>query len=177
MFSSILVATDGSDHATNALKVSIELASKFSASLTIVHVLTHDHPSEEVERMVEIEHLDKSHNPTVPVLTADGSRIGDTLSKRGMLRSGDKEARVITIMGEQILKRAESDANSAGVDDVTLRLLDGEYSNSILGAAEECKADVIVLGRRGLSPLQGFVTGSVSHKVSQRASCSVLTVK
>jgi nucleotide-binding universal stress UspA family protein len=94
-----------------------------------------------------------------------------------MLRSGDREARVITIMGEQILKRAEHEANNAGVKAVTTRLLDGDYANSILAVAEDCNADIIVMGRRGLSTLQGFMTGSVSHKVAQRASCSVLTVK
>jgi nucleotide-binding universal stress UspA family protein len=177
MFSNILVATDGSDHASNALGIAIEMASKFAAKLTVVHVLTHDHPSEEVERMIEIEHMDSVHNPTVPVLTEDGSRISDTLAKRGMLRSGDREARVITIMGEQILKRAEHDANTAGVKDVTTKLLNGDYANSILAIADESNADIIVMGRRGLSTLQGFMTGSVSHKVAQRASCSVLTVK
>jgi nucleotide-binding universal stress UspA family protein len=177
MFSSILVATDGSGPASNALKISIELASKFSASLTVVHVLTHDHPSEEIERMIETEHLDQRHNPTVPVLTADGSRIAELSSRRDMLRSGDREARVITVIGEQILKRAEQDARAAGVEDVTIRLLNDEYANGILAAANACHADIIVMGRRGLSRLQGFVTGSVSHKVSQRASCSVLTVK
>ena len=177
MFSNILVATDGSGHASNALQVAIELANKFSAELTVTHVLTHDHPSDEMERMIEVEHMDGSHNPTIPVLTADGTRISDGLYGRSMLRSGDKEARVIMILGEQILKRAERAAHDAGVEKVSTVLLDGEYANSILNVADTRNADIIVMGRRGLSTLKGFMTGSVSHKVSQRAKCSVLTVK
>jgi nucleotide-binding universal stress UspA family protein len=63
------------------------------------------------------------------------------------------------------------------VTNVTAEILTGDYANSILEVANKADADIIVMGRRGLSNLRGFVTGSVSHKVSQRAECSVLTVK
>ena len=56
-------------------------------------------------------------------------------------------------------------------------MLAGDYANEILKLAEEKKIDMIIMGRRGLSTLKGFMTGSVSHKVAQRADCSVLTVK
>ena len=39
------------------------------------------------------------------------------------------------------------------------------------------KPDMIVMGRRGLSDLQGLLMGSVSHKVSHLADCACLTVK
>jgi nucleotide-binding universal stress UspA family protein len=175
MFSKILLATDGSNHANNALKIAIDLALKYDSELTIVHVLTHDHPSEEMERMIEVEHLNQGFTPTH--IHDDVNRIADTLAKRSLLRSGDQEVRVITVIGEQILKAANNKARDAGLKNVRTEIHSGDYANAILHVAEKEQSDMIIMGRRGLSRLRGFVTGSVSHKVAQRASCSVLTVK
>jgi len=172
MFSNILLATDGSSHAEHALKAAIDLATKYAAELTIVHVLTHDHPSEEMQRMIEIEHLDVNPAPNV-----DAEEVVSDTRPRGMSRRGDREARIVSIIGDQILKAARLQAEEAGVTGVSTELHDGDYANEILKTAQNKNADVIVMGRRGLSTLQGFMTGSVSHKVSQRANCSVLTVK
>ncbi len=175
MFTNIVVATDGSKHATKALNVAIDLAKKYDATLTLVHILTHDHPAEEMERMIEIEHLDGS--PLPKDLDPEMNRISSTLSKKGMLRSGDKESRIIVVIGEQILKAAKRLANESGVKKVKMKIRNGDYANGILEVANGKGADIIIMGRRGLSPLKGFITGSVSHKVTQRADCSVLTVK
>ena len=88
-----------------------------------------------------------------------------------------KEYRAVTVLGEQIINTALKKAKNAGVKDIEAVVRDGDYANSILEVADSIDADMIVVGRRGLSKLKGFVTGSVSHKVSQRANCSVLTVK
>lgn len=174
MFSNVLVATDGSSHAEHALNVALGLAKQFGAELTVVHVLTHDHPSEEMERMLEIEHMIKAKEPAL----ADGSTaVSSTLSARGMSREGDREARIVNMIGEQILKRAHTQAEDDGMEKISTHLATGDYANEILRIADETNADVIVMGRRGLSALEGLITGSVSYKVSQRANCSVLTVK
>ena len=57
MFKTILVAIDGSDAAHRALTMAIELASKHKARLYIAHVHLHGRPAEELERLVEIEHI------------------------------------------------------------------------------------------------------------------------
>ncbi len=175
MFSKILLATDGSSHANNALNIAIDMALKYHSELTIVHVLTHDHPSEEMERMVEVEHLDHGFRPTH--IDDQVSQIAVTLANKGFSRTGDKEARVITVLGELILKAANRMASDAGLKNVRTEIHGGDYANAILKVAEKNNSDIIIMGRRGLSRLKGFVTGSVSHKVAQRASCSVLTVR
>jgi nucleotide-binding universal stress UspA family protein len=50
----------------------------------------------------------------------------------------------------------------------------GGVANTILAAAAEEDADVIVLGTRGLSGVKSFLLGSVSHAVTQHADRSVL---
>jgi nucleotide-binding universal stress UspA family protein len=82
----------------------------------------------------------------------------------------------MVLLGEQIINNASASASKAGVANVTVEIHSGDYANNILEVAKKVDADIIVMGRRGLSNLKGFVTGSVSHKVSQRAECSVLTV-
>ena len=56
-------------------------------------------------------------------------------------------------------------------------LKDGDPATSILRAADDEAADIIVMGRRGLGDLAGLLLGSVSHKVTHLASCACLTVK
>jgi nucleotide-binding universal stress UspA family protein len=169
----IVLAIDGSEAASHAQSTAIDLASKYEARLIIVHVLTHDHPSGELARMAEMEHREESRQPKT-----GGKK--DTFSVvAGFVGSGkeDKEARIIALLGEQIVKNASKSAKQAGVSNVTAEIYTGDYANIILSVAKNEDADIIVMGRRGLSNLKGFVTGSVSHKVSQRADCSVLTVK
>lgn len=51
---------------------------------------------------------------------------------------------------------------------------DGDIANTILAAAAEVDADVIVMGTRGLSGFKSFLLGSVSHAVVQHADRAVL---
>ena len=173
MISNIVIATDGSSSAQKALNTAIDLAEKYDAKLTLVHVLTHDHPSAEMRRMLEVEHLDEPIPIQKNVSGGTSSAVGRLL-KAGI---DSKEYRAVTVLGEQILNTASKKAKKAGVKDIEAVVRDGDYANSILEVADSIDADMIVVGRRGLSKLKGFVTGSVSHKVSQRANCSVLTVK
>ena len=174
MLSNIVVAVDGSDHAQNAQKVAIDLALKYGSKLTFIHVLTHDHPSDDVKRMAEVEHLVE---PEVAQTIVPGSAPLIIGGMSGILSSGGSETRLIVALGKKILTGANDKAKASGVNDVVTEMRSGDYANCILSMATDSGADMIVMGRRGLNTMQGFVTGSVSHKVSQRASCSVLTVK
>lgn len=176
MFSKILLATDGSSHSNHALEVAVDLAKKYDAELTIAHVLTHDHPKEEIERMLQVEHLIE----TPYEADAYNPELNQFMSSQGqtrMMRRGDVEARAITVIGDQILKSAANRAEEAGIKKYETKILTGDYANAILELAQHKHSDVIVMGRRGLSTLEGLFTGSVSYKISQRAECTVLTVK
>lgn len=176
MIKSIVLAIDGSVHARHAQTMAIDLAAKYEARLTLVHVLTRDHPSTEFTRMAEVERLSDSRRPGASEKENTYSAVARFLGSTSDSKDA-KEARIIVLLGEQIIDKASKSARKAGVKNVSEEILTGDYANSILEVAKKVDADLIVMGRRGLSNLKGFVTGSVSHKVSQRAECSVLTVK
>jgi nucleotide-binding universal stress UspA family protein len=56
------------------------------------------------------------------------------------------------------------------------KLQDGLETESILKVAENCKADLIVMGTRGLGTVKGLLVGSVSRKVIHYAECPVMVV-
>lgn len=60
---------------------------------------------------------------------------------------------------------------------VTSKLELGHPAERILSLAEAWGADLIIIGRRGLSNIQGFLMGSVSNAVLQYAHIPVLVVK
>lgn len=60
---------------------------------------------------------------------------------------------------------------------VESKIISGGPAEAILKDAQEWNADLIVLGSHGLSGLQRFLLGSVSHKVAEHAGCSVELVR
>lgn len=61
--------------------------------------------------------------------------------------------------------------------EAALHILYGEPGSTLLDFIKEHEFDCVILGSRGLSRLQTFLLGSVSHKVAKEAPCSVLVVK
>ncbi len=78
--------------------------------------------------------------------------------------------------GQKILDETVEELNSYGLE-VETELLEGPTAEAILHVAEARKADLIVLGARGLGTLTGLMLGSVSQKVLQHAPCPVLVAR
>jgi nucleotide-binding universal stress UspA family protein len=76
--------------------------------------------------------------------------------------------------GKEILAEAES----RHAADVAVRtvLRKGEAAESLLDVAEEERADLIIVGNKGMAGARRFVVGSVPNRVSHHASCDVLIV-
>lgn len=95
------------------------------------------------------------------------------------------------LLGYEDFERLVSRRKSAGqkiLDDVRERLekrgitfqedlLEGPEAEAVLAAAASHKADLIVMGTRGLGTIEGMLFGSVSRKVSQHADCPVMLTR
>ena len=78
--------------------------------------------------------------------------------------------------GQKILEGARTQ-----LGEISIRteedLLEGPAGDAILKAAETHEADLIVLGSRGIGSFKALLFGSVSTKVTQYASCTVMVVR
>ena len=77
---------------------------------------------------------------------------------------------------EQRLRPLVEGARRAGVDARAL-VLSGPPSEAIAQAAEDNRADVLVLGTHGRRGMSRLFLGSVASQVISRASCPVMTVR
>jgi len=175
MIGKILLAVDGSQNALRAVDLAAELASKLKADLSIVHVMMHGRPSKELVHMAEIEHLVKEAHAVVSPSTAYVPRSYPELL--GGDATDNRTARIISVLGEQIVARAKSRCADLGVKNIKTSVHAGDYADEILTAAKAFRADMIVIGSRGLGILKSTVLGSVSQKVLHHAECSVVTVR
>ena len=170
MFKSIVVATDGSDHANNAVSAASALAQRFDAKLTICHVKLEGPVPEGLSQMLQAEHM-------VEPGLAQPTQTPDISGNLAAARRELSNEQLHQVAAEQVVTLAKRTAKSLEVHDVDARIDDGDPVDAILDCATRTDADLIVMGRRGLSDLKGLVLGSVSHKVAARAECACLTVK
>ncbi|MEZ0479933.1 universal stress protein [Planococcus sp. SSTMD024] len=56
-------------------------------------------------------------------------------------------------------------------------IVQGAPGPAIVSHANEHPYDIVIIGSRGLNPVQEFVLGSVSHKVAKRVKAPVLVIK
>jgi len=78
---------------------------------------------------------------------------------------------------QYLLAGALSEARKAGLKDVEIETDEGPIARSIVERADSFKADMIVIGSRGMGDLEGMLRGGVSHRVETLAKCPVLIVK
>ncbi len=158
MITRILVPIDGSEHSSRAAAFATELAVRFEAPLTFLHVLDRVVAREQLKRY--LAHLESAREPDLFEIES----VEKTLS-----RSGEKE-------GVRLLDQMKSSAQAAGVREVNTSLLDGQPAGVIVGKAESGSFDLVVLGRRGAGGLKGLLAGSVSQRVASAASATVVMV-
>ncbi len=78
--------------------------------------------------------------------------------------------------GARVLEEGEITAKEYGLKSVETHLVRGNSADQILHCAEECNADLIVTGRRGLGIVTGILIGSTSQRISHLAKCAYLSV-
>jgi nucleotide-binding universal stress UspA family protein len=145
MFSTIVVGTDGSDTATQAVREAVDMARAVGATLELVSAYA---PVSEqrlrAERRDAPQDVQWAINPRQEV--------------------------------EAHLSDAADIAREAGVD-VNTHARQGDPADAVLDVAEERKADVVIVGNKGMAGAKRFLLGSVPDKISHHAQCSVLIVR
>jgi nucleotide-binding universal stress UspA family protein len=145
MFKSIVVGTDGSETATQAVRGAVELAKAVGAALDVV----------------------SAYQP-VPA-----SRL------REEQRDAPEDVEWAVGPREDVdatLEAAAVIARDAGVT-VESHARQGDPADAVLDVAEERKADLIIVGNKGMTGAKRFLLGSVPNKISHHAPCSVLIVR
>ena len=177
MLKTIVVATDGSDHARKAVVFAADLAAKYDARLVLTHVLLRGELSETVLRWAESENVPGAEKPSFKqaIESAPKGPFPTTL-----MTFGDRQEtpyRLLETVGQSILKVAGEEAKKHGAAKIDERILDGDPVKRILETAEEEKADLLVSGARGLSDMKALLVGSVSHKLATLAPMTFVSVR
>jgi nucleotide-binding universal stress UspA family protein len=78
-----------------------------------------------------------------------------------------------------VVKRAVTEVEKAGAtaEGFVIRTMYGKAAQAIVDSALEHKADVIVMGSRGLTDVAGMVLGSVAHKVIHLSHTTVVVAR
>jgi nucleotide-binding universal stress UspA family protein len=148
MNENMLVAVDGSDGSFKAVDFAADLAEKYGSRLHLLHVVPEGSVPAGLRQWARAEHVDAS-----PVWLYEQA------------------------VADAVLQAAEDRARDRGVDRLSRIVEHGGAAQRILVVAQRIGADLIVMGTRGLSDLQGLVMGSIAHKVSHAATCTVITVR
>ncbi len=171
MIHKILVATDGSEIASRAVDCAAELAARLGVALRIVSVMIDVPPSVELRDYAEAEHLIDPPEPTEP---GEAPLAGYWAGLQPGAASGGGTAGLSVSLTEKIVKVALGAARDAGVREVEGQVLAGDPAGAILADAASQRADMIVVGSRGLGGIRSALLGSVSQKVLHDATCPVL---
>ncbi len=159
----ILLVTDGSVHSQHALEYLAGTTQQapfplpVGIELYLVHILP---PVLSPERITRAWPMGPEYMLTY---------LPDTETEKAMMEEEENQ-------GRALLEQTQKDLQQAGLA-AKSELLRGDAATEILEFAKKYHIDLIVAGSRGLSPVRGWLLGSVSRKLVHYAECSVLVVK
>ena len=177
MIKKVLIATDGSEHARKAVVFGADIAGKYDAEVILLNVLLRNEVSQDLMRMVRIEHLTDEGGKLLSE-SISGVPAGKFPAFVAMTQDPSAPAeRMLMAVGMQILDHAEDLAAERGANRISKRIEDGKPVDCILKVAESEGVDLIVSGARGLSGLAALVLGSTSQRLSQLSPVTCMTVR
>jgi nucleotide-binding universal stress UspA family protein len=139
MFRRIVVGTDGSETAKQAVREATELAKQTGATLFVVSAFDPVPQSrlreERLEAPPDVEHT-----------------VGPTEDVDATLEEAAKEVEATGVQVQTVARQ-------------------GEPADAILDVAEENKADLIMVGNKGMTGARRFLLGSVPNKISHHSPC------
>lgn len=115
-------------------------------------------------------------NATLLIVSAY-AQMSDRESSRAAQALGEESYKVMGAHpAEDILREATEVAKKAGATNVETVAKAGDPVDVLVKVVDEHKADLCVVGNRGLNSLAGRLLGSVPANISHRAACDVLIV-
>lgn len=145
MYKHILIATDGSDLATDAVRHGLSLASEMNAKVTIVTVTG-------IWSIIDI---------------AARTEAGETDAIR-------KYEEFQVAMANKILSEIESKAKSLSLDLQTVHVKDKFPADGIIDTAKRENVDLIVMASHGRRGIKRALLGSIANEIVSRAEVPVL---
>ena len=148
----VLLATDGSRDAWKAVDALRSFEFSVDTTLTLLHVVK------------------KQIYETGQVVGSAGKSRTE-FAKLAKDLCGDRGSAGVRLLNDT------RDALSTTTLKIQERLALGHDAQEILKAARLQKADLVIVGSKGLTGLRRLLMGSVAHTVSRHAPCSVLVVR
>lgn len=147
----ILCTVDGSEYSRWGIQALEAFAGREPAHVTLLHV------------------VDK---PALQSLTGK-----NVLNERRALAAMEKAGSILLRDAARSAHVALGQAATAPRTQFRTILAHGPLAHTIVKHARRLKTDLIIMGSRGLSDVQGFLLGSISRQVASAAACPVLVVK
>jgi nucleotide-binding universal stress UspA family protein len=148
----VLLATDGSPDAWKAVDVLKKLGLPPGSTAMILHVI-------------------RKHVYETARFVDRAGKSQTEFAKSAKDLCGDRSS-----AGVRLLKDTRDALASLSLN-IEERIALGHETQEILKAARQKKADLVIMGSKGLTGLRRFLMGSVALMVSQHAPCSVLVVR
>jgi nucleotide-binding universal stress UspA family protein len=142
----ILIAVDESSYSDQAVNYGVLLAKNLGSKITLVHV-------DEIPI--------SSPYSADPLLNESPAMIPE------LMHIQEEASKLLFI------KIKEQHGDVVELSTVT-RI--GRIQDEILSVADDCKADMIILGTHGRIGFDHFISGSVSESVARKAKCPVLII-
>ena len=142
----ILIAVDDSPYSDQAVSYGVLLAKNLGSKITLVHV-------DEIPI--------SSPYSADPLLNESPAMIPE------LMHIQEEASKLLFI------KIKEQHGDVVELSTVT-RI--GRIQDEILSVADDCKADMIILGTHGRTGFDHFISGSVSESVARKAKCPILII-
>lgn len=147
----ILCAVDGSEYSQWGVQALEALAGREPEHVTLLHV--------------------------VDPLALQAGRGRNPKAETRALAAMEKAGRMFLREAERSARVALGQAATGPRTSFHRTLAHGPLAQTIVRQARRIKADLILIGSRGISDIQGFLLGSISRQVAAIARCSIFVVK
>jgi hypothetical protein len=142
----ILIAVDDSSYSEQAVNYGVLLAKNLGSKITLVHV-----DEIPISSPYSADPLLNESPAMIPELMHIQEEASKLLFKKIKEQHGDVvEMSTVTKIGR--------------------------VQDEILSVADDCKADMIILGTHGRTGFDHFISGSVSESVARKSKCPVLII-